>query len=192
MNFGRCFFCNKLTPIVFHITEIEKTNIEAVDLCSKCGHEYMKSLTAPKEPSLKPKKPTVNLQHIKTAEDLISFLGSLATPKKTIPPHEPCPNCGMTLEMFDKTGRMGCPKCYDHFQILVERVICPYHNATEHVGKRPKHMIQKRMEDDPVEKMKLLKLRLAKAIELEEYERAAEINEEIKQLAALSSSSSGQ
>lgn len=191
MNFGRCFFCNKLAPIVFHVTEIEGKNIEAVDMCSKCGHEYMKSLSDPKEPSIKPKGPSVNLQHIKTAEDLISFVSSMMVPKKSpIPAHEPCPNCGLTLEVFDKTGRMGCPKCYDHFQVLVERVICPYHNATEHVGKRPKHMIIKQMEDDPVEKMKLLKLRLAKAIELEEYERAAEINEEIKRLTATLPSSS--
>jgi protein-arginine kinase activator protein McsA len=68
--------------------------------------------------------------------------------------------------------------------LIIDKVVCPYHKADHHVGKHPKHAVVKQTEKDPVEKMKLLKLQLAKAIELEEYERAAEINTEIKQLTA--------
>jgi protein-arginine kinase activator protein McsA len=42
--------------------------------------------------------------------------------------------------------------------------------------------MMRNIEKDPEEKMKLLKLRYAKAIELEEYEKAAEVNKEIEQL----------
>jgi protein arginine kinase activator len=183
MKFGRCFFCNKLAPIAFHVTEIEKNSVESVDLCPKCGHEYMKSLYTPQEPVV---PQGANVTQINTAQDLISFVASLMSSKKPIPPpSEPCPGCGMTLELFEKGGRLGCPTCYDHFQLLMEKVVFPYHKANEHVGKRPKHAPERELAQNPIEKMKLLKLRLASAVELEQYERAAELKKEIEQLTEL-------
>jgi len=186
MKLGRCFFCNKIAAVVFHVTEINDGTVESVDLCSRCGHEYISSLENNKKPNGES-----DLTKIQTPEDLLGFIASLATKKK--PSHEPCPLCGTTLEAFDQAGRFGCPGCYDHFNLLMEKVVFPYHGASEHVGKRPKHAAERRIDEDPAEKVKLLKLRLAQAVELEEYERAAIIHEEIKQLTqSLPSSSSDQ
>lgn len=178
MNFQKCFFCNKLAPTPIHVTEIDDKNTQTVDLCVRCAKEYMESIenemqkTAPK-----PKSESVDLTHITTAEQLLELLAAKPRSKK-----DPCV-CGMTIEEFDEYGRFGCADCYDHFHELVESIVVPYHNnAEEHVGKIPKYRAEREAEKDPHEKLKLLKLRLAKAIELEEYEKAALLNEELKKL----------
>lgn len=125
---------------------------------------------------------SLDLTHIKTPEELLSFLSNLKVPtkkKETIPP---C-RCGLTETEFDEKGKFGCAHCYDHFGPKLEELVFPYHGgAREHVGKRPKNWSENRWMNDPVEKKKVLKLRLAKAIEVEDYERAAELKKELQQL----------
>lgn len=178
MKFQKCFFCNKLTPTPFHVTEIDGENVQSVDLCTRCAKEYMASLE-PSQPTQSTE--TVDLSHITTPEQLLELLtGTEAQFEKQYPPKDPCV-CGMTLQEFDECGRFGCPQCYSHFTELIEAVVLPYHShAEEHVGKRPRYRLEQ--EKDPQEKLKVLKLRLAQAIELEAYEQAAVLNEEIKQL----------
>jgi protein arginine kinase activator len=184
MKLHKCFFCNKLAATPFHVTEIDGDKVQSVDLCVNCAAEYMAAL----EPTdsviaSTPQQKAVNLTHITTPEELLELLTGVE-PKfeKKYPVHEPC-KCGMTLQEFDEYGRFGCPHCYDHFEDLIEHVVLPYHNnPEEHVGKRPKYLAERQADKDPKEKMKLLKLRLAQAIELEEYERAAVLKQEIDAL----------
>ena len=179
MKFHKCFFCNKLAPTPYHVTEIDGDSIQSVDLCTKCGEEYLGSLTQPVGTT---PKESVDLTNITTPEQLLELLTGQPQFEKKYPPKNPCA-CGMTLQEFDEYGRFGCPDCYEHFHELVELVVLPYHNnPEEHVGKRPRHLAERIAERDPQEKMKLLKLRLAQAIELEEYERASVLKEQIDQL----------
>jgi protein arginine kinase activator len=120
----------------------------------------------------------LDLSHIKTPEELLKFITGMGQPAK---PQRTC-TCGWTLENFDKTGRFGCPKCYEIYLNKLEQLVFPYHGASQHVGKRMKHQVNRQAEFDSIEKEKLLKLRLAKAVELEEYEKAAEIKKELDQL----------
>jgi len=123
----------------------------------------------------------VDLSHIKTPEELLDFLGMKEVTRISEETKEPC-KCGLTLEEFDIHGKFGCPKCYEHFSERMEQVVYPYHGAHEHVGKYPRRQLEEKWESTPDEKTKLLKLRYAKALELEEYEKASEINEELKEL----------
>ena len=91
----------------------------------------------------------------------------------------------MTLEEFNTHGRFGCADCYLHFEIIMEELVYPYHKAKAHVGKRPKRQLAEKLENDPVEKLKLLKLRYAKALELEEYEKLADLLKEIEDVKVL-------
>lgn len=179
MKLQKCFFCNKITYTPFHVTEIEE-EVTSFDMCKKCAEEYMKDFDSSRKPEQQPQGPQgADLSYIKTPEELLAFLSG-AQPK-ALPAMEPC-ECGMNLEEFEKFGKLGCVKCYDHFGKIVNPLMLNYHGSLGHVGKQPKQQIKDQMENDPEEKMKLLKLRYAQAIELEKYEDAAVINEEIKAL----------
>lgn len=169
---NKCFFCNKIVPLPYHVTEIENQQVASFDMCSNCVKEYVKDLDG--NPVNKP----IDVTGIKTPEELLSFINSISSKMLN---KKPC-KCGTTSECVEKNGRFGCANCYEHFKEFMENVVYPFHNADTHIGKTPRAQIMRKIEENPEEKMKLLKLRYAKAIELEEYEKASEINDEIKQL----------
>jgi protein-arginine kinase activator protein McsA len=88
----------------------------------------------------------------------------------------PCPKCGHTEELFILTQKLGCPHCYSHFSVQMDIFNQFFHQNTKHVGKKPKN--QQNKED----KIKTLKLYLAQAKEHENYEKAAELVTEIRNL----------
>jgi len=186
MMISQCFFCNKTTYTPYRITEITDGTVESYRMCKKCGDEFMSDFKKP-EPK---KEVELDLSHIKTPEELLGFIQNMREGLDELPP---CEGCGLTLKEFDKHGRFGCPKCYEHFEQRMEELVYPFHKAREHVGKRPKHQIEKEIEQDPVEKLKLLKLRYAKALELEEYEKCGDLKKQIDELSqSLSSASEDQ
>jgi protein-arginine kinase activator protein McsA len=152
-----------MTYTPFHVTELAKDKtVYSYDLCKKCGEVLMDI------------KKTIDLTHIETPEQLLDVIknGISSIIEQTKPP---CPGCGLTIEEFDVKGRFGCASCYDHFTERIEQLVFPYHKANSHVGKIPKKHYKDFCNSSVLEKTKLLKLQLAKAIELEEYEKAAEI-----------------
>lgn len=109
----------------------------------------------------------IDLSELQTPADLINFIfGGTVTP---------CEKCGWSRQDFEKTGRFGCPHCYDHFNREVEEIVFPYHQARHHLGKEPKRK-------SPKDALNHLKLKLAQAIELEKYEEAIAIKNEINAL----------
>ena len=88
-----------------------------------------------------------------------------------------CKNCKMSYAEFKKTGLMGCSECYETFKTSLIPVIKGVQGNIEHVGKIPK-----RSGKEIMGKRHLLNLRenLNKAVTSEEYERAAEIRDEIR------------
>lgn len=183
MKLRHCFFCNKLTFTPYHVTEIDHNLIHNFDMCKSCGQEFTAdayglpaSAPAPVAEVSQPPSAGEDLTDIKSPADLLSFIMGK---KKKSPQFPPC-QCGLTLEDFRQKGRFGCPHCYDHFSVVIERVVLPYHRATEHTGKVPKASRQR--PSDPEEMLKLLKLQYAQAIELERYEKAAELHKQIQSL----------
>ena len=90
-----------------------------------------------------------------------------------------CPHCGMTYSVLQKTGRMGCVKCYDTFREPIEATIRQIHQNTSHVGKIPSRSAgeikQKRRYEE-------LKREIAIAVSQEDYEKAARLHRELKDL----------
>lgn len=174
MKIKKCFFCKKITHTPIQITEIKDDGaVETIYSCQKCREAWWDDDTKSMKPVPTP-PPAVDVTHITTAEDLLAFIAgcSLKSGK------EPC-GCGMTEREFDANGRFGCPACYTHFSEKVEQLVLPYHKGREHNGKRPTRGIIEALMADPVEKEKILKLRYAKALELEEYEKCAELKKEL-------------
>lgn len=112
------------------------------------------------------------MKFLKTPEDLVTYI--LNAPEKS------CPKCGLTNIEFDKEGRFGCPECYEFFAEEVKKYVLPYHKANQHVGKRPK--IIKQSHESPEEEIKYLKLKLALAVEHENYSEAAKLKKQLDEL----------
>ncbi|TCP24132.1 protein arginine kinase activator [Scopulibacillus darangshiensis] len=91
-----------------------------------------------------------------------------------------CPKCGLTYPEFVEIGKFGCDECYKAFHDKLDPVFRKVHSGnTMHTGKIPKragkNMNMKR-------KVSTLKETLQKLIEDEEFEKAAEIRDEIRAL----------
>ena len=48
-----------------------------------------------------------------------------------------CPDCGMRLVDLRKSGRVGCPRCYEVFRKQILPLLKRVHGATDHDGARP-------------------------------------------------------
>ena len=97
-----------------------------------------------------------------------------------------CPTCGSTMNDIKKIGKVGCASCYDLFFNELMPTIRSIHGNTEHIGKRPvieytENHEEKAPADDKAKKLEQLRAELKKAIEDENFERAAQLRDEIKQ-----------
>ena len=168
----KCIFCDSPNT-VYNITEEIDGASETFEMCAECGKEYMKDLVSEnKEESMK----TVDLTSINTPEALLNLIFQIGGSEAAKTAKDPC-RCGMTSQEFESKGRFGCPHCYDHFQEEFDTLVVPYQKSNEHVGKRPKP--KPNLNETPEERIKTLKLRLAKASEIEDYETAAKLKKEL-------------
>ncbi len=102
-----------------------------------------------------------------------------------------CPTCQTTYDSFKQSGLLGCPDCYDAFEDELSPLLERSHEGgTHHVGKQPKRATAKRGRGvDPVmearkraEQIKQLRHQLDTALAGEQYEKAAGIRDEIREL----------
>jgi protein arginine kinase activator len=90
-----------------------------------------------------------------------------------------CDKCGMTYGRFRQTGKFGCSNCYKSFSDKLTPLFKNIHGNDTHVGKVPKNaggIIKIRKE---IEK---LKSELDMAVKKEEFEKAAELRDRIREL----------
>ena len=90
-----------------------------------------------------------------------------------------CPKCQYTLNQFKKTGRMGCPVCYTTFKDILESALKNMHKGTRHIGKAPEG-VRERL--DLSQKLEEFEESLREAIALENFEDAAILRDQIKDL----------
>lgn len=94
-----------------------------------------------------------------------------------------CKQCGMTFHQFSKIGRFGCSHCYETFSSKLDPIFRRVHSGnTTHEGKIPKRIggnlhLTKEISE--------LKDQLQKSIQLEEFEKAAELRDKIRSLEQL-------
>lgn len=93
-----------------------------------------------------------------------------------------CPTCGMTERELQRSGRVGCPTCYETFRDLLMPYIQKLHGATQHIGPTPalaQPAESSAPQEDPIAK---LRIQLQQAIAEEQYEQAAHLRDEIRRL----------
>lgn len=84
-----------------------------------------------------------------------------------------CPTCGASYEDFRRTGRISCWNCYQQFADRLEPTLKRIHGNISHQGKK---LTEKENELDR------LRAELRERIQLEEYEQAAVLRDQIKEL----------
>jgi protein arginine kinase activator len=169
-----CSVCKEREATV-HLTQITGEEMQKVDLCEECA-----------------KAKGVNDPAAFSFADLVLGLGaSQAVAKGTGRKDAACPACGFTQVDFKKSGRLGCPTCYEHFSEGLETLLKSMHKGIRHVGKVPKRYKHLKKASEITDKIKSLQRKLGKAIEAEQFERAAELRDEIRALSEGSEKSTG-
>jgi len=92
---------------------------------------------------------------------------------------ERCPGCGRTYRDFAKAGRLGCGACYIQFEKEIEPVIRRVASSPEHAGKVPRRRSGSLLKWREIEG---LRRSLDEAIRKENYEEAARLRDEIRDL----------
>ncbi len=90
-----------------------------------------------------------------------------------------CPSCGLTYDKFAKTGRLGCGECFNTFRQPLADLLRKIHGSNLHRGKRLSSSAEGM---DTLKEEARLKEELKSAIINEDFERAAQIRDLIKDL----------
>ncbi len=159
-----CDVCGK-NPATVHLTEIIEGKIIEVHLCEDCA-----------------KKKTEEFQKQFNISDFLSELVDIDSLSEIELPRIVCSGCGLRYDEFKKKGRLGCGKCYEDFKDKLLPLLRKIHGSLRHRGKAPKVKVEDEISLE--ERIKELRRHLERAIKLEEYEEAARIRDEIKELEA--------
>jgi len=159
-----CTIC-KEKPATVHLTQIVGEKMQKLDLCEDCAKT--KGINDPTSFGL-------------ADLDLVLGLGASQQLEQAAGGVEmKCPRCGFTQADFKKSGRLGCPECYVTFTEGLRGLLKSMHKGTRHTGKAPEAL---RATRENADRLKLLDEKLKQAVKHENYERAAQLRDEIKQL----------
>lgn len=165
-----CDECKK-RPATVHITQVYNGKKVEMHLCEECAAEKGTHVFKFDGGFSLPKL-------------LGSFFGGGAPLVENVPLGRPrkalsCPVCGMSFDEIGQIGRLGCSECYTAFEKEIEPILRRVHGNNQHLGKIPHRRgsrvrVEKLLED--------LKSQLQAAVMREEYEKAAELRDKIKEL----------
>lgn len=157
-----CQRCGKVAATV-HLTDLMQEERRERHLCSDCAET--------EGVILKPSQGSLN-------EVLTQFVKQKAAVQELVT--LACDQCGMTFVEFRSQGLLGCPNDYDAFRKALDPLIERSHEgASQHVGKaalRAGAGVKTRQERLRLER------ELQQAVDHEQYEKAAQLRDQIKQL----------
>lgn len=160
-----CDLCGE-SPAIVHLKDVENKQIIHRDLCRRCAEKQGYSNVSSEPESIQ------NL-----AEKLVTMAKDVTGNSEADGVR--CSSCGLLYSEFTKTGRLGCAACYTTFHAQLKTLLRKTHGATVHKGARPGGDTGIREERRHLRK---LKTELDRAVRREDYERAAEIRDEIGNL----------
>lgn len=160
-----CEDCGKKAASV-HVTQIVNNKKTVLNLCLDCAKKHGF------ENGLSPGSFTLS-----------NFLAGIiqeseAESTKPVPKLK-CPGCGLSYEEFRQGGRLGCNRCYETFFDNLKDLLRRIHGSNEHVGKVPRPAQEKFMTR---KELKRLQLEMKRAVEREEFEKAAHLRDQIRKL----------
>ena len=90
-----------------------------------------------------------------------------------------CPICSFTLQDYKNVGRLGCSECYNVFEEEILPLLTQIQPDSHHHGKTPERAEKRETETHTISD---LEQQLSLAVAREDYERAAKLRDQIKQL----------
>ncbi len=163
-----CQDCRKREAQV-HFTQIVNNEKTTLSICRECA--AARGFHSPLENAPFP---------------LAEILAGLAADLPTSPGSDDdplvCPGCSLSFDDFASLGRFGCGECYRTFRTRLEPIMRKIHGASLHRGRTPKSEVTSTAEQGalPVREEGRLEAELKKAVESEDFERAAEIRDKLK------------
>ena len=167
----KCSNCGEREGVI-SLTHIEEGEVRTGSLCAACAKA--KGIETGSELAATP------LGGFLAA--LGESLGPEAGPSEGT--EDRCGSCGATLRDFRETGRVGCADCYRTFATPLRELLRRLHGSTHHTGMR--------YEDGgpgpgtgpgasaPAARDRLRE-ELRRAIEAEQFERAAELRDQLRE-----------
>ncbi|UCF19509.1 MAG: UvrB/UvrC motif-containing protein [Gemmatimonadota bacterium] len=159
-----CDNCGKNEAEV-HLTQIVDNEMTTVHLCPSCAAE--KGLDAGGGKNL-------------PLTDFLAQMGQAAIADEEATGVEPCSYCHTTVDDFRRTGRLGCPHCYSVFESQLRAILRRIHGSTYHLGKVYVPPASEAAERSA--RLSGLRRKLQRAVEAEDFERAAVIRDQIREL----------
>ncbi|HEY5493254.1 MAG TPA: UvrB/UvrC motif-containing protein [Candidatus Anoxymicrobiaceae bacterium] len=162
-----CDECKKNIATVF-LTKISGNEVSKVQLCEDCAARMEETTEAANLLAFLPQI----LSGLQAAEE--PLVEDVLSSDLVI-----CEFCGTSFNDFQKMGFLGCAGCYEVFGDSLDGVLLDFQEATEHIGKIP----GKASEGARLRK-RLLELEryLERQIAEEEYEAAAAVRDQIKEI----------
>lgn len=151
-----------------HLTHIVNNEMTTLHLCEACAEEKGLGTEA-------------NAGNVPLT-DFLAQMGKGLPAEAAEQAPATCPFCELRLEDFKKTGRLGCSHCYVTFEPHLRSLLRRLHGGTQHVGKV--YLPPDPSKADRQERLAGLQRKLANAVASEDFERAAEIRDEIRELEA--------
>lgn len=156
----KCDKCDK--PATIHLTDIVGGEKIEKHLCEDCAASDGYTVKA-------------NVPISQLLEDFVLQ----STPAKEFSQLK-CDVCGMTFEEFREHALLGCPNDYDAFEkALLPLIERSQDGASRHVGKAPQRSQASQNKQNAILR---LRAELRMAIKAEDYERAAALRDEIKNM----------
>lgn len=157
-----CQDCNKHEASV-HLTQIVNNEKTILSLCKDCAarkgfHSPLDNVPFPLSEILSGLVQQEHHEGKKTTENLS------------------CTNCDLTFETFIQQGRFGCGECYRAFRSRLAPIMRKIHGSSLHKGKLPASESNDML---PIREEERLEKELKKAVETEDFERAADLRDKL-------------
>ncbi len=151
---------------VMHLTQIVDNEMRSLHLCEKCAAE--KGVEGTSVPENFP------------LTDFLAQMGKEGSSGTAVQRAGSCSFCGLTFKEFREVGRLGCPHCWTSFEGHLRSLVRRIHGSSQHVGKvylSPDPSVSEREK-----RLEGLRRKLKRAVEMEDFERAAELRDEIRDM----------
>jgi protein arginine kinase activator len=170
-----CDICGKKKATV-HLTEIVDEQMSEMHLCEECARQ----------------KSTQMEQQFGLAD----LLAGLSDTSKTSASKEgeksvlKCSRCALPYEDFRKFGRLGCGECYTSFKEHLTGLLRKIHGSNKYLGKTPVKYLENQTSSAsegavallPSDDLEDLKKQLHAAIAAEDFEKAVQIRDRIRNI----------
>jgi protein arginine kinase activator len=153
-----CESCHEKEATV-HLTQVADGSVKKVHLCEECAAKSGFDIHGPL-----------------SIQDILLGMGQIPG-EVSAGPERSCLKCHFRRADFKKTGRLGCPDCYETFSSELLPLIKAMHRSDQHMGKIPSRegtAVRLSSEIAGIQKA------LDQAIAGENYEEAARLRDQIQ------------